>query len=259
MNRWLAGFFCTLFFMNVRATDIQRELEYADEIAKTVSVDQIVWLEADKHRFLGIYTEAEQAIHEGTAIILHDRGGYPDQKSLVYALRTELPQHQWATLALQMPLREPGAGNEAYYALFSEVVPRIRAAIDYLTQAEAGKVVLVGYGLGGLMALYAQDQLPNQFQAVVVISLPVPEIADPSLQTLKLIERTSISLLDIYGEFDLPEVTDSAVKRRLAAKENQGYRQIEINAEDHLYRHDEGLVVKRVYSWLRRVLVESGL
>lgn len=253
MIRWQVGLVCILTVINARATDIKREMEYADEIIKTLTVGQSVRLEAGSHQFLGIYTETEQVAHEGTAIILHDRGGHPDQKPLIHALRTELPKHRWATLALQMPLREAGIGSEEYYALFSEVVPRIRAAIDYLVQAESGNIVLVGYGLGGLMALYAQNELPSRFKAVAAISLPVPDTGHPSAQTLEFIERATIPLLDIYGGLDIPEVAGSALKRRLAAKDNEAYRQIKINDEGRLYRHDEGLMVKRVYSWLRRV------
>ena len=256
MNRWLVGLVCILAVMNARATDIKREMEYADEIIKTLTVGQSIQLGAGGHQFLGIYTETEQVAHDGVAIILHDKGGHPDQKPLIHALRTELPKHKWATLTLQMPLREPGIGSAEYYALFPEVVPRIRAAIDYLAQAEAGNLVLIGYGLGSLMALYTQNELPNQFKAVAAIGLPVPETDSPMVRTLKFIERTKIPLLDIYGELDAPAVTGSALKRRLAAKENEAYRQMKINDEGHLYLHDEGLMVKRVYSWLRRVAAQ---
>jgi hypothetical protein len=43
----------------------------------------------------------------------------------------------------------------------------------------------------------------------------------------------------------------------LAAKENMGYRQVKINDEGHAYLHDEGLLVKRIYSWLG-VTVEAA-
>lgn len=253
MNRWLAGLVCILAVTNAQATDGKRELEYAEEITKTLTVGQIVRLVSDQRRFLGIYTETERNVHEGAAIILHDKGGHPDQKPLVHELRTRLPRHKWATLSLQMPLRELGAGNEAYYALFPEIVPRIRAAIDYLTQAGTAEIVLVGHGLGGLMALYAEHQFPARFKAVVAIGLPVPNTQNTSAQTLEFIQRLKIPLLDIYGELDTSEVTGSALQRRLAGKENPFYRQIRITDEGRLYLHDEGLIVKRVYSWLRRV------
>ncbi|MGR9116077.1 MAG: DUF3530 family protein [Gammaproteobacteria bacterium] len=250
---------CLLVAVNTWATDIKRELEYSDQILKTLGIGQIVWLQAGSHQFLGIYTETEQTVHAGAAIILHDRGGQPDQKPLIHALRTELPKHQWATLSLQLPVREPGAGNEAYYELFPEVVLRIQAAIDYLKKSDIDNIVLVGYGLGGLMALYAESQLANPFKAVTAVSLPVPETEKPMAQTLVFIERIEIPLLDIYGGLDIPEVTDTALKRRMAAKENQGYRQVKLNEVGYLFQHDEGLVVKRVYSWLRRVMAQLEL
>lgn len=243
--------------MNCRASDIERELEYADRLAESQPVGRVVRLGSGAHRFLGIYAETEREAKEGTAIILHDRGRYPDQRPLIHALRTILPKHRWATLALQMPVGTPYDDGEDAYALFSEVVSRIRAAADYLNQIGVGDLVLVGYGLGSLMALYAHNQLPDRFKAVVAISLPVPETENPSAQTLAFIEQADVPMLDLYATQDLSEVTDSALKRRLAAKQNQDYRQIRIMGAAHSYRHDEDLVVKRVYSWLRRFAVAT--
>lgn len=253
MKRFLFGFWCVLGMMPVQASDSKRELEYADEIARTLMAGQIVRLDSDGNPFLAIYTETDRIDHDGAAIIFHDRGGHPDQKPLIHALRTELAKHQWATLSLQMPLREPGVSSEDYYALFPEIVPRVKAAIDYLAPVYGGDIALIGYGLGGQMALYAQDRLPGQFKAVVAISLPVPQTDDPAAQTLELLDKIQRPVLDIYGGLDTPEVTDSALKRRLAARENAAFRQIKINDEGHQFRHDEGLLVKRIYSWLRRV------
>jgi hypothetical protein len=57
-------------------------------------------------------------------------------------------------------------------------------------------------------------------------------------------------MLDIYGALDVPDVTKTVRERRLAAKDNTGYRQIKISDEGHAYLHDDGLLVKRIYSWL---------
>jgi dienelactone hydrolase len=232
------------------ASDEKREADFAEGINKTLTMGKAVWLESEGKKFLGLYTETEKSANKGTVIILHDRDGHPNQQQLIYGLRVFLPEHNWATLALQMPLREAGAGQEDYYALFPEAAARIQAGISYAKNKGAENIVVVGYGLGGLMGVYAQSEQAADIKALVTISLPVPTTTNKIAQTLEFIKKIKIPMLDIYGAIDVPDVTDSARDRRLAAKENTGYRQIKINDEGHAYLHDEGLLVKRIYSWL---------
>lgn len=232
------------------AGDEKREADFADGIGKTLTMGKAVWLESEGKKFLGLYTETEKVAGKGAVIILHDMGGHPDQRQLIYSLRVVLPEHNWTTLALQMPLRETGAGQEDYYALFPEAAARIQAGIGYAKSNGAENIVVVGYGLGGLMGVYALSEQAEDVKALVTISLSVPVTENKIVQTLELIKKIKIPILDIYGALDVADVTDSARDRRLAAKENAGYRQIKIDDEGHTYLHDEGLLVKRIYSWL---------
>lgn len=232
------------------ASDQKREAEFADGINKTLAMGKAVWLESEGKKFLGLYTPTIKIASKGTVIILHDMGGHPDQRQLIYGLRVILPEHNWATLALQMPLREAGVEREDYYALFPEAAARIQAGISYAKSNGAENVVVVGYGLGGLMGIYALSEQAADIKALVTISLPVPTIENKVAQTLEFINKIKMPMLDIYGALDVADVTESARDRRLAAKENVGYRQIKINDEGHAYLHDEGLLVKRIYSWL---------
>ncbi len=232
------------------ASDEKREAEFAEGINKTLSMGKAVWLESEGKKFLGLYTETEKTDSKGAVIILHDMGGHPNQQQLIYGLRVFLPEHNWTTLSLQMPLREAGVEKEEYYALFPEAAARIQAGINYAKSNDAENIVVVGYGLGGLMGVYALSEQAADIKALVTISLPVPSTANQAAQTLELFKKIKIPILDIYGALDLPDVTESARDRRLAAKENTGYRQIKIDDEGHAYLHDEGLLVKRIYSWL---------
>lgn len=232
------------------AGDEKREADFAEGINKTLTMGKAVWLESEGKKFLGLYTETEKTFGKGVVIILHDMDGHPDQQQLIYGLRVFLPEHNWATLSLQMPLREVGVEKEEYYALFPEAAARIQAGINYVKANGAGDVAVVGYGLGGLMGIYALSEQAMDIKALVTISLPVPITENKAAQTLEFIKKTKIPMLDIYGALDVPDVTKSARERRLAAKDNTDYRQIKINDEGHAYLHDEGLLVKRIYSWL---------
>lgn len=249
--------FLPLFSGMCLASDEKREAEFADDINKTLVIGKAVRLESEGNKFLSLYTETEKTTSKGVVIILHDLGGHPNQQQLIYALRVFLPEHDWTTLSLQMPVREIGADKNEYYALFPEALARIRAGINYAKENGAESIVLIGYGLGGLMAAYTQSEQAADIKALVTISLPVPDADVKTVQTLEFIKTIKIPMLDIYGALDIADVVKSARDRGLAAKENPGYRQIIINDEGHRYLHDEGLVVKRIYSWLSQVVGDS--
>lgn len=253
--RILVFVFCclSLFALTSLASDAKREADFADEIAKTKYPGKMLWLEAERQKFLGLYTETERKSNKGTVIVLHDQGGHPNQRQLIKSLRTFLPEHNWSTLSLQMPLREIDANETDYYALFPEALARIQAGIKYLQDNKTETIILAGYGLGAMMAVYSQSEKAADIKAMVLISLAVPDTQHKSAQTLEFIKKITIPMLDVYADRDLAAVVESARDRRLAAKENVAYRQVKIGEEDHLYQHDEGLVVKRLYSWIERV------
>ena len=232
------------------ASDNMREQDYAASLQQSPVEGKIVWLQANGQAFLSLYTETEKTDNADAVIILHDIGEYPDQKPLTHGLRTFLPQHNWATLALQMPIREKGAAEADYYPLFAEAQGRIGAAIGYLQKNGAKRIVVIGYGLGALMAAYSVSEKPDNIAALAAIGLPAPETEAPQAQTQALIKNIALPFLDIYAEFDLPAVADTARQRRMAGKDNPVYRQVRMDGENHAYQQDYERLVKRVYSWL---------
>ncbi len=248
-------FIVVYFFSgNSSASNELREMEYAEEIKTSFSMGRIAWLEAKGNKFLTLYTETEDKENLGTAILLHPMDGHPNQKKIINPLRTYLPQHGWATLSIQLPVLGVGAKDNEYYKLFSDAKNRIQAAIDYLFAAKVKNIVLIGYGLGGTMAVHYinENVTDTKVKAIAAISLLVPKSNHTDVQVIDFINRINQPFLDIFAEFDSPEVRDSARKRRIAGKENPSYRQVEVKGEGHLFQHDEGMVVKRVYSWINR-------
>ncbi len=232
------------------ASDQQRESSYAQDLSATIVADRIVWLTAGEQRFLGLMTEAEKADNRNAVLILHDMGEHPDQQPLIHGLRTVLPEHDWTTLAIQLPLREMGAGAEDYFGLFDDAKSRIQAAVEFLRANGAHNIAVVGVGMGAAMAAYSIRIEPNGLFALVAISLPLPDSSLPQAKVGDFIKHIALPMLDLYAEFDLPDVVDTARQRRMLAKDNPVYRQIKINGEDHAYRYNPNLVIKRVYSWL---------
>lgn len=231
------------------AGDQQRELEYAQLLQQT-DADTIVHLKAGEHSFLGLFTEAEKTDNAKAVILLHDGGSYPSQQPLIQGLRDLLPRRNWSTLAIQLPVREMGAGQEEYYGLFDEAHLRIKAGVEYLRNQGAETIALIGYGMGGAMAAYSLGQESQGLAGFAAISLPLPDSYLPQAQLGEFIKKITQPFLDIYAEFDLPDVADTARQRRLLAKENPVYKQVMIVGENHAYQNDPNMLIKRVYSWL---------
>lgn len=248
----LAGFLAPAF-----AADAGRELEFAKDIEQHLNLGQAVWLNSAGQLFLGLYTEADKTDNSNVVIILHDMGEHPDAKPLIHRLRATLPAHNWATFAIQMPIRETGALPEDYYPLFDEARERIDAAVTHVLQNGAKHIAIVGHGMGALMAAYRLADKPNDVMALVSISLPASQTSASQAQGLDLIKKVQLPFLDVYAEFDLPATLDTARQRRMAGKDNPVYRQIRMDGEDHSYQQDYDLLVKRVYSWLTATVSEN--
>lgn len=170
---------------------------------------------------------------------------------MIKNLRTFFPQHHWATLSIQLPIREASAPVQDYYSLFSEAKNRLNAAIEFAKNEKVQQIAIVGYGLGGLMATYALSETKNEnVAALVTISLPVPETSENTVQTLQFIPKITQPMLDIFGQNDMPDVVRSARDRAVAGKINPHYRQVQIDHEGHFFLHDDDVLVKRIYSWL---------
>lgn len=257
IKRLLIGaVFCVLPF-EVWASDQRREQEYAASLEKNNPVGRIVWLQAEQQRFLGLFAQAEKTDNTNAVIVLHDSGEQPDQLPLIHGLRVVLSQHNWSTLSIQCPLHEIGADTADYYDLFDKARDRIQAAVHYLRDNGAKNIALIGYGTGAEMAAYTLSLEPNALLALVAISLPLPASSLQQAQIAAFIPKIALPILDLYAEFDLPHVVDTAHQRRMLAKDNPVYRQIMINGENHAYQQDPAIVIKRVYSWLDLMLNQN--
>lgn len=257
LTRVLLSFFLFSALLCV-ASDEKREAEFATDIQTTLRIGHAVWLESSGKKFLSLYTDTTKNPRSGVVILLHDTGGHPNQQAIIKSLRTFFPEHHWATLSLQMPIREATAPIQDYFSLIPEAKERLNAGIQFAKTEKAEKIVVIGYGLGSLMASAALTEKKEDVNALITISLPVPETSEINAQTLQIIPKITLPMLDIYGALDMPNVVNSARERQVAGKINPNYRQVKLDDEGHFYLHDEGLLVKRIYSWIDKVTENSA-
>jgi pimeloyl-ACP methyl ester carboxylesterase len=241
------------------ASDLAKEKRWSAQIVDALLVGEAVQLDAGGTSFLGIFTEASDGDSGQAAIVLHGIGVHPDWPEVVNPLRSELPEHGWATLSIQMPILANDAPLKDYAPLFDEVAPRIDAAVQFLQERGNRTIVLVGHSLGASMAAtYLGGESRKGVDGLVAVGMSVIELDDRMNSALALQEIRK-PVLDLYGSRDLDSVLDSARGREKAARKagNGGYRQLSIEGADHFFIGLQDDLVRRVYGWLKTTF-ESG-
>jgi len=251
---WLLSTVCMLSATLVRADsqpDYEREARLAEQIVDDIFDGEPIWLEANDHRFLGIYTVNEEQ-SKGTVIILHGRGYHPDWPEVAGPLRTGLIDAGWSTLSLQMPVLEKGRLYYDYLPLFKFARGRIESAIAFLEQSTDQTIILAAHSCGAHMA---NDWLNNSDDSKIDGYIIMGAGATDYRQTLHTpfpFADMSIPILDLYGEHEFPRPLDMVAERQalLEAGGNPGSRQIVLPGADH-YFHEAGDPLTVVVSeWL---------
>lgn len=234
---------------NVYASDLAKEKRWADQVIDAILDGEAVWLNDNTNKFLGIYTETEEASNL-TAIIMHGTGVHPDWQQVVQPLRVGLTENGWNTLSIQMPVLANEAEHHEYAPLYKEVTPRIDAAIEYLKSTGAKKIVLIGHSQGASMAAYYLTKPNDRVNGLVAIGLSGYG-KDLRMNGEKSIEKIKVPMLDLYGDEDLESVLASTNLRQSAANKsgNSQYTQKKITG-NHFFDDNNDELIEAVSSWL---------
>ncbi len=192
-----------------------------------------------------IYAEGEP----GTAgvILCHGKGGDPES-FVVEPLRLELnEQLAFHTLSLQMP-----GGIQAlaeYEKDFPKAYVEIKRAVRFLQAKGIETIYLMAHSLGSRMATaYLADMAHPAIKGFVGVGM-LNNNGVPFSCLLNL-EKTSLPVLDIWGEAGRAGDSDYAMERRILLSPR--YTQIAIPAADHALSEHEDELVEAVIAWLRQ-------
>jgi len=236
-------------------SDVAKEKRWSEQIVDQLIDGEEVWLQADKHRFLAIFTPAEQPSPLGTVLLIHGTGAHPDWPEIIQPLRSSLAENGWQSLSLQMPLPPEGADKNLQGVLIREGADRIRAGLDWLTEKKAGKVTLISHSRGGAdLLFYAADTHDSRVESLVVIGVngAFSNVPD-TMSTLQSLARIKLPVLDIYGSNDLQGVLATAASRTAAARSvNRDYRQEQVAGADHFFEGMDAELLALVIDWLKR-------
>ena len=256
---WLSGMLVLSLLLTLfpaQASDLEKEKRWEAQIVDALIVGEAVKLKAGDTEFLALFAEHNTEKAMGAAIVLHGIGAHPAWPEVVEPLRTNLPDHGWATLSLQMPILPNEAETEQYAPLFkNEVRPRIQAGVDFLKQKGIQNIVIVAHSLGASMAShYLSQKRDPAISAFVGIGMS-RNMADPSMDTAASLRNINkLPVLDLYGSRDLSQVLDSAKARADAATRagNKQFSQVKIEGADHFFSNMDAVLVKRVRGWMAK-------
>jgi len=245
-----------VFSGTIYASDLAKEKRWADQVVDAILDGDAVWLNDGTSDFLGIYTEAAEDKGRGV-IVMHGTGIHPDWQQVIQPLRVGLIEHNWNTLAIQMPILPNEAEYIEYAPLYDEVAPRIDAAIEYLKSNGSKQIVLVGHSQGATMAAYYLTTTKQDTDGFVAIGIGA-FADDPRMDGVKSLQSIKVPVLDLYGDDDLEAIMKSVDARAAAAKKagNSHYTQVELAGSNHFFDGKEDELVEAVASWLEKTAIK---
>lgn len=175
-------------------------------------------------------------------ILVHGMGVHPDW-GLIGRLRSDLHDHGYTTLSIQMPILAADADPNGYRALIPEGASRISRAVSYLVGQGYGNIAIVSHSLGSRMTnLYMTNPDLGAVRAWASLG-----ITDPTYVPVKL------PILDLYGEADNEHVLKTAKSRAKSFKDKKSKQQV-VSGAGHFYEGHEKEMVGDVEAFLDKVM-----
>lgn len=217
-----------------------KETRWAVQVEDTLMDGDSVWLSANNHEFLSIFTPSESDTKK-TAIIVHGLGAHPDWVQVIQPLRVVLTEKGFNTFSIQVPVLANGVDADQYEPLFNQADNRITTAINYLKAQGFEANTLIAHSLGGVMSAHYLANNQHSFKEFIAIGMP-----DLAVEYLTKID---IPMLDLYGVDDIEPVLSSVKARANASSKNKNYHQKMVNA-DHFFNEKDDLLIDTVSTWL---------
>jgi len=240
--------FLVMLLNAVQASDLGKEQRWAEQIVDSILDGEAVWLKADSHEFLSIYTEAEDETERGL-VVIHGTGVHPNWDQVIQPIRVEMTTHGWHTISIQMPILANEANHDDYAPLFPEVMPRIDAAVNYLQSQGSRNIVIIAHSLGSLMtSYYLANKSNSEVKGFIAIGMPGGS-KHADMNALITLKSVRVPILDLYGSADLPEVLANKQRRRQAAVATS-FDQVQVEGANHFFDDQNDALIEVVKSWL---------
>ena len=237
-----------------QASDMAKEKRWSEQIVDSLLVGDAVWLNDGKSKFLALFADNTTPKAQGAMIVVHGIGVHPNWPDVILPIRSEFPDHGWATLSIQMPILGNDKSEKDYIPLFKEVDARLKAAVNFLKKKSFKNIAIVAHSLGATMSnQYLSAKPDSTVRAYVAISMSNNPKVKEFNNVKKLSQIKNIPVLDIFGSQDLDSVMKYAKARAQAGKKaNKRYSQKKINGADHFYQSKNEPLIRTIRLWLKK-------
>ena len=248
-------------------TAIQAE-SGAGEIITLIEQDPSVW---------AVSLTANATPPRGTVILLHDLGGHADSPRVIASLRRQFHATGWSSLSVTLTALRPRQLTAPAVDLFKSSQAALDAAVTKARAQNPGHIVFLGYGLGAVVAAqFLATKTNHGVAGFIAIATPVDKTPYPELYVPEYLKKVTIPTLDIFGGNDDARVVSTAAQRSQVMRAALGpgssksestikadappprYRQVALMGADHEFTGMDGLLGKRVITWLGRYFAEEG-
>jgi len=236
-----------------------QEKQFSKQLAKEVTVGEVVNLPSKEQEFLAIYTKTNTKNSRGGIILLHDLGTHADWPDIIALLRSELPVKGWNTLSLQLPILPDSTLPKEMDQIFMEIDTRINSGINFYAEKGIYNLVLIGHSFGAVAGIkYLANKIDRRKEIIAFVGISMyndsysvnfqQEQSPTNSASLSL----NIPVLDIYGSMDYEKVVASAKHRALEAKNSQAanFSQVVLSGADHHFTGLSHNLINRVGTWL---------
>jgi len=225
----------------------------------------------------------------GAIVLLHDQGEALESWGVVTPLRHEMLQYGWSTLSLMLdyPFTPnillaikpdvPVVNDSDQTTAVKEPLPtvdsdatktdntqkdepaslpaisnqqRIEAAVAFLSAKGIKRIIFLGHGKGGVVAIDALGSLTSPISALILVGTD-------TLDNNDVFQTFNQPILDIYGDQDLDGVSLAVNTRKVLMKRNGNirYTSREIIGANHVFYGLESTLASTVRGWLHATFV----
>ncbi|MDC9726122.1 MAG: DUF3530 family protein [Gammaproteobacteria bacterium] len=229
------------------------------------------------------YLEETLGEQYGAIILIHDQGEQFESQGVITPLRHDLLEYGWSTLSLSfdypyepnilLSMSEgmlgeqvdssaatpaPGPKVDSLDANTSTLPPvsnqeRIQTALAFLQAKGVERIVFIGHGAGGDMAIELLDTIKTPISALILVG-------STALPKNDIFNAFNFPIFDVYGSNDLEQVPAAVQHRKIAMKRigNTRYQSRRIVGADHLFSGLQATLTATVSGWLRTKFVEQA-
>lgn len=230
--------------------DYERETRINEQVEPYLFDGDAVWLSDGEREFLTVQIKVDDS--RGAVILLHGRDVHLDEEELIGPLRIGLAEHGWDTLSVQMPVLEKGKTYFDYLPILKYAHPRIEAAIRYLEEQGASRIVLAAHSCGVHMANDWMNSISEPpIDGYIAMGLGTTD-AGQELKTPFPIGKLKIPVLDIYGTKEYPRPLAMVPYRQKLLERNGNplSAQVSVEGASHFFRGYGPTMVGKLAEWL---------